>query len=728
MPTPPAEHLETLYTISLAIGLSLDLRPMLTHSLSAFKTHLHCSAAGVGLWRAEGDQRQRLEALYSVPENIDDNAAYQAALWCVPPSLTGEHFSEFHRRLPLSGGDPPHGYFHVLELPRVGVLILTCPDANLPPTLIEALPPLLYKLARACKACAQNSYLIEAAKVVSSTLTVQHVLNRILQQLERVVVMDEAIISLHSDGQLTLAAGWNIHGRPIAPFTIIAKEYPLNALALRDGRPILVSDVTQDDRWRSGPIMAAMRSFINAPLLIQDHPIGLLSVGRSDAAPYTEEDAHIVFAFATQVAIAVENARLAERTQAALQETEGLFLAAREILGATTLTEVCQTLTRHFKQLVQAHRMAIYLVDHHQRDIILAMYDGLAVGDETEITYALLEQGLSGMVFQTRQPVLSIHADDGIEPEATRERRKAFGTGAVIVVPLLARGRLIGTATAINRADQRAFTHHDVDVLMALATHAATAIENVRLLDTTEQQLTELQAKNAELDAFAHTVAHDLKNPLGVILGYAAVLADETRPVTSGEQTLAHNAILRYSQKMNSIIEGLMLLAGVRKMDQANVGVVTMGDIVTEALERLSGLIKERQAVIHLPSQWPTVLGYAPWLEEVWVNYLSNALKYGGRPPHLELGATEGAEWKNGQIKEAAHYWCFWVRDSGPGLTPEAQTRLFVPFERLDQVQVKGHGLGLSIVRRIIEKLGGQVGVESQPEQGCTFFFTLPKA
>ncbi len=70
----------------------------------------------------------------------------------------------------------------------------------------------------------------------------------------------------------------------------------------------------------------------------------------------------------------------------------------------------------------------------------------------------------------------------------------------------------------------------------------------------------------------------------------------------------------------------------------------------------------------------------------------------------------------------------FWVRDNGPGLTPEAQSRLFTPFTRLDQVRAQGHGLGLSIVRRIVEKLGGQVGVESQLGQGSTFFFTLPAA
>jgi signal transduction histidine kinase len=129
-------------------------------------------------------------------------------------------------------------------------------------------------------------------------------------------------------------------------------------------------------------------------------------------------------------------------------------------------------------------------------------------------------------------------------------------------------------------------------------------------------------------------------------------------------------------------------------------------------------MIRDWQAVVKLPPEWPPVSGYAPWVEEVWVNYLSNALKYGGRPPRIELGAQPQPD---GMVR-------FWIHDNGSGLTPADQARLFAPFTRLNRARGIGHGLGLSIVRRIVEKLGGQVGVESQPGQGSTFFFTLPAA
>ena len=95
-----------------------------------------------------------------------------------------------------------------------------------------------------------------------------------------------------------------------------------------------------------------------------------------------------------------------------------------------------------------------------------------------------------------------------------------------------------------------------------------------------------------------------------------------------------------------------------------------MANIVDEAIQRLANVIKQNQAEIILPETWPVAMGHGPWVEEVWVNYIGNALKYGGQSPRVELGGTTQSD---GSIR-------FWVRDNGPGLTPEAQARLFIPF------------------------------------------------
>ena len=227
----------------------------------------------------------------------------------------------------------------------------------------------------------------------------------------------------------------------------------------------------------------------------------------------------------------------------------------------------------------------------------------------------------------------------------------------------------------------------------------------------------ELELRIQELDAFSHTVAHDLKGPLHVVLGFMSILEDECKALP--DDTIAQDCVDSVSgaaQKMNTIIEELMLLAGLRKLE-AKIVPLDMGDIVTVVHGRLRVMLGEYKGEIVLPKSWPAVLGYAPWVEEIWINYMSNALKYGGRPPVMTLGSTEQDD---GSIR-------FWVRDNGPGLTTEQQGRLFVPFERLDQVRVQGHGLGLSIVRRIVEKLQGRAGVESQVGVGSEFYFTLPR-
>ncbi len=238
--------------------------------------------------------------------------------------------------------------------------------------------------------------------------------------------------------------------------------------------------------------------------------------------------------------------------------------------------------------------------------------------------------------------------------------------------------------------------------------------ELARQLEAVNTLNAELLARNEELDAFAHTVAHDLRNPLNIVLGYAELLHNRVPLNDIGTQ--AAEGLLRSASKMADIINALLLLAGVRKQALPKLTPVNMATVIHDVGVRLAPTIEKLQAEIVQPELWPTVWSYAPWLEEVWVNYMDNALKYGGHPPRLELGAKISPD---GRAR-------FWVSDNGPGIPEEQQGHLFVPFQRLGVNRVEGHGLGLSIVHRIMERLGGEAGVESKPGYGSTFFFTLP--
>ncbi len=226
----------------------------------------------------------------------------------------------------------------------------------------------------------------------------------------------------------------------------------------------------------------------------------------------------------------------------------------------------------------------------------------------------------------------------------------------------------------------------------------------------------ELESSNEELDAFAHTVAHDLKNPLNVVLGATQQLSQDLKEMTFQEIKEMLQIISWSAVKMTSIVNELLLLASVRKMDEITLSKLNMKSIISNVKHRLSNEISASQTVIYEPNDWLSCSSYPPWIEEVWSNYISNAIKYGGNPPLISIGSKD----LNGSIK-------YWVSDNGSGLTKEQISTLFTSFTRHHKMRAQGDGLGLSIVKRIIEKLGGEVGVESQPGNGSIFYFTLPK-
>jgi signal transduction histidine kinase len=244
--------------------------------------------------------------------------------------------------------------------------------------------------------------------------------------------------------------------------------------------------------------------------------------------------------------------------------------------------------------------------------------------------------------------------------------------------------------------------------------------EMERALTQANQQLREEVASREllidDLNAFTTMVAHDLKNPLTNLALTAGVLRMSTALANDKVGLDASERLTHQVEKINRIINELLVLASVGKTDFATEP-LDMDAIIGEVETRLDRLIKEHRPEIHKPTAWPSACGHAPWVEEVWENYISNAIHYGGNPPIVELGADAP---EAGMVR-------FWVRDNGRGLDEEARSRLFTIFNRNSHSRPTGHGLGLSIVKRIAEKLGGSVGVESEgPGEGSLFYFTLP--
>ena len=290
-----------------------------------------------------------------------------------------------------------------------------------------------------------------------------------------------------------------------------------------------------------------------------------------------------------------------------------------------------------------------------------------------------------------------------------------YSTESLIAVPLVFRGDVYGVLEILNK-ENAPFDDEDLSLASTLATSAAIAMENAQLVEKLRSQRTELQARNEELDAFAHTVAHDLKTPLIWISGYADLLIQDNEKIDRETSLLYAESIMDGAGKMEQIIDELLLLASLRDASII-IDAVDMQRVVSEAQGRLRYQINEANATIQVAEKFPPIEGYGPWLEGVWVNYISNALKYGGEPPVIEIGCTDDPN---------DEYVWFWVQDNGDGIAASKQDQLFMPFSRLDNVASKsGHGVGLSIVQHIVEKLGGKVGVESVEGQGSRFMFAL---
>lgn len=232
-----------------------------------------------------------------------------------------------------------------------------------------------------------------------------------------------------------------------------------------------------------------------------------------------------------------------------------------------------------------------------------------------------------------------------------------------------------------------------------------------------QRQAEQLQAQNAELDAYAHSVAHDLKNPLATVLGMSTLLRNVGASMPAERQAEMLDRIHAAGQRMVGIIDSLLLLGRERHDPDFGLRPVALGPLVEDTLAAFRERIAAARATVAVTPELPVVVGYAPWIERVLANYVGNALKYGGEPPRIEIG------WDDlGETVEV------WVLDHGPGIAPERQARLFQAFSRAGRVGGDGTGLGLSIVRRIVERMGGSVGCDSAPGEGARFWFRLPKA
>ncbi len=231
-----------------------------------------------------------------------------------------------------------------------------------------------------------------------------------------------------------------------------------------------------------------------------------------------------------------------------------------------------------------------------------------------------------------------------------------------------------------------------------------------------EQSNVELERKNKEMEQFVYTVSHDLKSPLVTIQGFAGHMARDMKEGRSDRIDGYLQRIHKSSIRMARLIDDLLDLSRIGRITQ-KLEPVSLSVLIREIEERHEEPLQVRQIALHVQEEMPTVLADKERISEVFDNLLTNAIKYGcnGEGARIEIGA----------VGEAGEIHIF-VRDHGPGIPPEYHDTVFQLFHRLDQ-NAEGTGVGLSIVKRIVEVHGGRVWVESESGAGATFWVALPK-
>jgi signal transduction histidine kinase len=378
--------------------------------------------------------------------------------------------------------------------------------------------------------------------------------------------------------------------------------------------------------------------------------------------------------------------------------------------------------------------------------------------------------GIAGWVLNHGTPL--------IVPDVRQDRRffqgidddTGFTTKSVLCVPLKTGEKVIGVIQVLNRPHDRVFTQDDLNLLSSIATHAATAIENARLYAQVrshaedleckvEERTREVEEANTQLEAaleraeqashhksaFLANVSHELRTPLNTIMGFSEVLQDQLfGPLTEKQARHVQN-IHRAGDQLLQLINDLLDLS---KVEAGRIELhrqeIRIGDLITDAIAMTRNQADKKDLTVEfLPEEsLPPVYADPYRVTQILTNLLSNAVKFtpaGGtvtvsarvQRPTSEVQSPQGPD--VGPWTLAARTFVeFRVTDTGIGILPENQAKLFQPFERLETSlgkRYEGTGLGLAIAKRLVEMHEGQIWVESQGEEkGSTFTFTLPVA
>ncbi|HYO74754.1 MAG TPA: PAS domain-containing protein [Archangium sp.] len=336
---------------------------------------------------------------------------------------------------------------------------------------------------------------------------------------------------------------------------------------------------------------------------------------------------------------------------------------------------------------------------------------GSAASLSTQPSRVELGQMLVGTVGQSRQPLL---VNELLADPRLRSRTWAEVNGLVsfLGAPLLVRSHLVGVLAVYG---QTSLEEETLATLATVADAVAQGLERRRAEVSLQEHARELARSNEELQQFAYVASHDLQEPLRMVASYTQLLARRYK----GKLDTDADEFISYAvdgvNRMQRLIQDLLAYSRVGTRGH-EFKLLDSAQVLNKALANLKTLMEETGATL-IQGKLPQVMADETQLTQLFQNLVGNALKFRGKTPPRVLVEAElqGNEWR------------FTVEDNGIGIEPQYYERIFVIFQRLHgKEEYPGTGIGLAICKKIVERHGGRIGLDSQPGQGTTFWFTLP--
>lgn len=479
-------------------------------------------------------------------------------------------------------------------------------------------------------------------------------------------------------------------------FQAVTSKAPVVCAARTDGgRGIAVGDEPAFPRG----------AYLAVPLIVGDRVIGVTAAdvggGNAPLEPRTIEPFMLL---CQQLAAGVREARLYAGAVAREREASAVRDVAAAVARATTDVEMFEPAVARAADVLGAAAAVIHVVDRGAGQLALAVHRGLA--PEIQAALARIELGAG--------PIGRAAATG--EAEAVESCMElGGGLPSVLVVPIGSREQVLGTLTVVSRAP-RSFTLWEIQLLGAITHQLHVGLTNLRLVADLKVHVERLEAKNAELDSFVYSVSHDLRSPLTTIQGMATVLREDHAAALTHEGQHFLRRIEVNIVQMGRLIADVLSLARIGREARAPEP-VDLDGLVEEIVTELHAVIEARGGLVIRSEVLGVVAGVRSQLRQVFANLIGNALKYLGDAP---APVVEISRHDTGGVAE------FVVADNGIGIEPAYHQTIFEMFQRLREVEVEGTGIGLPIVKKVVESAGGRVWVDSALGAGARFHFTWP--